>query len=278
MKLEDVFELFAGLAPFVIAAVVAFAISLRFERLSNKSRFLLLFVVYLHTAASYGALGLGDGDFTRPDSVTVVELIYQTYRNTHGLFAAFLALSVVPNYFAAFLAFALQTAQQFFLLRGAKQTGDANWYYFVWAGVMWLGTLALFFAYLRPARRRAAIATPADFDDENPMHTSIGVVGEYVVKVAAAVGFAVYLALYVVDQAWLGLLPRLANVLLRLAADLLIKLVVGLVVLVWFKSQEDTLANWDLGLALTQGNDTFVRRPLATEMGATPRKTMGVGR
>ena len=252
---EDWVEWFGGFAPFVLAVGVAYLMSLRLRQQENKHRYMMLMAVYAMTAAVYGGLAQGQFDYTRPDAVTVAVGRYAVYAATHGFFFAFLALSIVPNYFGSLLAGALATGQQVSLLLGARSTGAAIWYWFIWASTFWLAQALLFILYLRPERDRGD-SDPDNGEPHRSMRSSLNTVAVWVVRVLAIVGGVAYLGLFVIDSAWQDLVSRIFHTIMYVMVDIIVKIVVG-VVLLWFVKPvlEESVRNFDFSLSLGSTGD-----------------------
>lgn len=270
---------FGGFAAFIIGSVLAFAMSLRLAEAQNKHRYLMLLATYVPTAAIYGAMALGQGDYVRADAVTVPIMIYSLYAATHGFFFAFLALSILPNYYGALLAGVLATGQQVALLLGARSTGSAIWYWFIWAGVFWVAESVLFLFYLRPQRSSSAEGD----DDEaamlaaqqerpmNSMSSDQSRVNDWLVRVLAVIGGALYLALYIVDPTWLDPVSSVVQAVFHLGVDDIVKLLIGLILLWFFKPvAEASIRNLQLGLGMESTGEAMGKFCAAEIQGASP--------
>lgn len=257
-SLLEWFFWFAGFAPFVLGAFLAFAMQLRFARMVNKWRYLLLMCVYVPTFAVYGSMALGEGLYTRPDSVTFYIARYWLYLATHGAFFAFLATTIVPNVYAGLLAGLLASAQQLALLLAARSTGSGIWFWFIMAGVAWLVNSLLFLVFIRAKRQ--------DEDSEQEvehlsMQTALGVPSVWIIKGAAVVGGAIYLGLFVLDRPWQDVVSVTFQGLIHLGVDIAVKLIAGLILLYLFKPQrEESVRNFVFGPLLGETGDVFARQ------------------
>lgn len=248
VEAEDLVEWLVGCAAFIVGAGLAFLISLRLSQVSNKVRYWLLLLLYILHATAYGAFALGDGDYLRADSRTVVIGRYILYFS-HAFFGAFLALSIVPNYFAALVAAGFAFLQQLFLWAGARATGDLNWFYLIPAGVFWLLQAALFVVFLTPNRSADALPT---------QKSALGITAVWIVKIFAVAAFAVYIMLYVVDQAWQSWVSRFISILLHALLDVAIKIGGGLILLLFFKPEEDQVDNINLSFGIEDGGGSVL--------------------
>lgn len=252
-SLEDWVE-WSAFIGFFVAGAVAVLQGLQITQLSNKLRVLFLLCVFAPFMAIYGAMAQGQGDLVRADSVTVVIARYGVQASVLGFFGAFMTLSIVPNYFLATLSAVLVAASNLALLLGARSVGSEIWYYFIWAGAAFVAHAVL------------ALLTRVDRSGEHAgMSSTLDMSQEWTVKLAAIFVPALYLTLYIIDQAWIGVVSRFVSSLLYALVNVIALGAVGNIVLYMYKPEPESNTAFNFSLNLEQGN-AEVTRPLQSNI------------